>query len=189
VLLWGALCGMLPAAQAQGVTLRQAVVDVQDDAVYLNAAVEFELTPLLEDALHKGSALYFVADVTVTQARWYWFDRKFAEADRTVRIAFEPLLRRYRVSTGGLNQGVDTLAEALALAQRGIRLRLGERSAFKPDERYEAELSYRLDVSKLPRLFQIGATQREFQLSMEPRKISFRVPPPAAPQPAAGEAK
>lgn len=167
------------AARAQGVvTLRQAVIDVQDDAVYLNAAVDFSLGPTLEDALQKGAPLYFLAGATVTQSRWYWLDKKFSQVEREVRVAYEPLLRRYRVSTGGLHQSVDSLQEALGLAQRGIRLRLGDRTAFKPGETYDAELTYRLDVSKLPRLFQIGVTTpRDFQLAMEPRKISFRVPP------------
>jgi hypothetical protein len=165
-------------AQAQpSVELRQAVIDVQDDAVYLNAAVAFELSPAIEDALQKGAPLFFEATASVTRDRWYWWDVKVGEISRTVRVSYEPLLRRYRVSTGGFNQTVDTLAEALTLAQRGIRLRLADRTAFRGDRSYAVEFNYRLDTTRLPRLFQIGGVaQRDFGLALEPKRIEFRVP-------------
>jgi hypothetical protein len=180
-------------AQAQQtVELVAASVDVQEEAVVLNAAVRFELNRTVEEALSKGAPLYFVADAVVIRSRWYWLDEVVSEVSRTVRIAYEPLLRRYRVSTGGLVQTVDTLNEALALAQRGIRLRLGDRNSFKADERYRAEFSYRLDTTKLPRLFQVGVTApRDFLLELPTRRIGFKgeevrkpePPPPPPPAP------
>jgi Domain of unknown function (DUF4390) len=180
---------VVTAQTQQTVELVAVSVDVQDESVVLNAAVQFELNRTMEDALSKGSPLYFVAEVAVIRSRWYWLDETVSEASRTIRIAYEPLLRRYRVSTGGLVQTVDTLNEALALAQRGIRLRLGDRNTFKADERYRAEFSYRLDTTKLPRLFQVGVTApRDFLLELPPRRIGFkgedvRKPEPPAPPP------
>jgi Domain of unknown function (DUF4390) len=181
------LCLSTPSLAQQNVELVTLAVEPQDDAVMLNAAVRFELTRTLEDALNKGSPLFFVAEATVVRSRWYWLDETIVDVTRSVRIAYEPLLRRYRVSTGGLTQTVDTVTEALTLAQRGIRLRLGERNAFKADERYRAEFSYRLDTTKLPRVLQVGLTApREFALELPARRIAFkgdevrRADPPAA---------
>lgn len=186
--------GPTPGHAQQAVELISANIEVQDEAVTLNAAVRFELSKTLEEALNKGAALYFIADAQVIRSRWYWLDETLHEASRTVRIAYEPLLRRYRVSTGGLMQTVDTLTEALSLAQRGIRLRLGDRNSFKAGERYRAEFSYKLDTTKLPRLFQVGVTApRDFALELPERRIGFkgedvRRPEPApAPQPPSRE--
>jgi hypothetical protein len=174
------VCLACSFAQAQqSVVLRQAVIDVQDEAVYLNAAVAFELSPAIEDALLKGAPLFFEATASITRDRWYWWDARLAEVSRSVRISYEPLLRRYRVSTGGFNQTVDTLVEALTLAQRGIRLRLSDRAAFRADRSYAVEFNYRLDTTRLPRLFQIGGVaQRDFALTLESKRIEFRVPDP-----------
>jgi Domain of unknown function (DUF4390) len=169
------LCLTTTALAQQNVELVSLAVEPQEDVVVLNAAVKFELNRTLEDALNKGAPLYFVAEASVVRSRWYWLDETVIETSRTVRIAYEPLLRRYRVSTGGLMQTVDTITEALSLAQRGIRMRLGDRNAFRADERYRAEFSYRLDTAKLPRVFQVGLTApRDFALELPARRIAFK---------------
>ena len=171
------LClGGLPAIAQTPVDVRRAQVEFLDDGVYFVAAVNFELPKSLEDALQRGSPLFFVADVTLRRNRWYWRDEKIAEAQRLVRVEFVPLVRRYRVSTGGLSQNVDTLTEALQIAQRGIRLKIAERGQLAIDERYRAEFNYKLDVTRMLRLFQFGAgEQRDMQIEAE-RRVNFSVP-------------
>jgi hypothetical protein len=172
------LSGALFAVAQTVVEVRRAQVEFLDDGVYLVAAVGFELPKSLEEALQRGSALFFVVDATLRRNRWYWRDEKISEAQRIVRVEYVPLLRRYQVSTGGLSQNVDTLTEAIQIAQRGIRLKLAERGQLAQDERYRVEFSYRLDANRLLRLYQIGSgTQRDMQLEVE-RRVLFTVPEP-----------
>ena len=78
--------------------LTQLSVERAEDGVYLTANVQFELPSVVEDALAKGVALFFVAEADVYQNRWYWTDRRVASAARTIRLAFQPLTRRWRVN-------------------------------------------------------------------------------------------
>ena len=75
---------------------------------------------------------------------------------RSWRLAWQPLTRQYRVSTGGLHQSYASLPEALA-ALRGIAgWRIVEARELDDDARHYLEFSFRLDTSQLPRPMQIG---------------------------------
>ncbi len=112
-------------------------LEQSDDGVYLSAAVQFELPSLVEEVLDKGIAIYFVAEAEMYQERWYWTDRKVAQVTRHMRLAYQPLTRRWRLNvspvpiTGAagfgvsLNQNFDSLADALEAVKRVGRLRHG----------------------------------------------------------------
>jgi hypothetical protein len=134
---------------------------------------------VVEDALMKGIPMYFVAEADIYEGRWYWTDRRVASATRTIRLAFQPLTRRWRVNivTGlisnsaglraTLNQNYDTLPEALSAVQRLSRWRIADNAELDPDVVHKLEFSFRLDLSQLPRPFQIGvAGQRDWNISV-----------------------
>jgi hypothetical protein len=140
----------------------------QADGIYLAASVQFELAPAVEDALQKGVPLFFVAEVDIYQTRWYWYARRVLSAQRHLRLAFQPLTRRWRVSTSpgtisnsglglALHQNFDSLAEAVASVKRFSRWKIAETTELEPEKNHYAEFRFRLDVSQLPRPFQIGA--------------------------------
>jgi hypothetical protein len=173
LLFW--LAASLAHAQVE-VNVQRAQIEFADDGLYFSGQVSFELPKSLEEAAQRGTPLFFTAEVAIRRNRWYWTDEKLADVIRVVRVEYLPLLRRYRVSTGGLGQTVETLNEAMALAQRGIRFKLVDRKELSPDGRYRAEFIYKLDLSRMSRLFQIGATsQREFLIEAD-RIFNFRVP-------------
>ena len=122
----------------------------------LGFTAEFELPRSVEDALVRGVPLYFEADAAVLQSRWYWRDKRVAHAVRSWRVTYQPLTRMYRVSSGGLNQNFETLAEALDLPRHAARWRIAEPAQLDDDGRYYVEFSFRLDTSLLPRPMQIG---------------------------------
>ena len=166
-----------PASAAE---LSQLKVERADDGVYLSAIVEFDLPPVVEDALMKGIAMFFVVEADIYQNRWYWTDRRVASATRTIRLAFQPLTRRWRVNivTGlinnsvglraTLNQNYDTLPEALSAVQRLSRWRIADNAEIEPDVVHKFEFSFRLDVSQLPRPFQIGVVgQRDWNIAVQ----------------------
>ena len=126
-----------------------------EEGLQLAFVLAFDLPRGVEEALQKGVPLYFVAQAEVFRDRWYWRDRRVALAERTWRVAFQPLTRKYRVSFGGLNQSFDSLADALVAVRRVGSWRLAEAGAMEGTGHY-VEFSYWLDTSLLPRPLQIG---------------------------------
>ncbi|WPH14698.1 DUF4390 domain-containing protein [Variovorax paradoxus] len=172
VLAWALLLTcLLPIAVAQGrvvPSVTQMRLEQADDGVYLTAAVQFELPSLVEEVLDKGIAIYFVAEAEVFQERWYWTDRKVAQVTRHMRLAYQPLTRRWRLNvspvpitgTAGfgvsLNQNFDSLADAMDAVKRVGRLRLGDVAEVGDEPLHQVVFRFRLDTSQLPRPFQIG---------------------------------
>ena len=166
---------------ASAAELTQLKVERAEDGIYLSALVQFDLPPVVEDALLKGIPLFFVAEADFYQARWYWTDRRTSRATRTLRLAFQPLTRRWRVNIyngpansvntsiglrSTLGQNYDTLADALNTLQRFSRWKIAEGADIEPDTIYKFEFRFNLDLAQLPRPFQIGVVgQKEWAVS------------------------
>ena len=185
-----ALLMFMPQAGAQLIETNEARIEYQDGGFELAASFDFDLPPALEDALHKGISLYFVVDFQLSRARWYWFDEKPVNTTRSVRLSYQPLTRQYRVSTGGLQLPFNRLKGALQFIQQVRGWRVFERRDVRPGETYHAETRMRLDLSQLPKPFQINAVNtREWNLSSEWRRFNYTVPtnldapPPPVPAP------
>lgn len=139
-----------------------------DDGVNVAFALSFDLPRAVEDALYKGVPLYFVAQVELIRERWYWRDKRIALAERTWRLAFQPLSRKFRVSFGGLNQSYDSLPDALVAVRRVTSWRVADAGAIDDGGGHYIEFSYRLDTSLLPRPLQIGlGGQADWNLRVE----------------------
>jgi len=188
-LLW------VPARSLAGPTeITQLHAERAEDGVYLSAVVRFDIPPVVEDALRKGIAIYFVVEADIYRNRWYWTDLRVTSAARTLRLAYQPLTGRWRVnivsglitSSSGLratlNQNYETLPEALSAIQRVTHWKIAEVSEMEPDATYNLNLNFWLDLSQLPRPFQIGvAGQRDWTISAQLRDRLRLVPvPPAA---------
>jgi hypothetical protein len=161
------------AASSEGATsasISAIQVERADGAIFLNAQLKFDLPAPIEDVLLKGIPLFFVAEAEVRRDRWYWYDKKLTITTRQIRLAYQPLTRRWRLNVssglggssvvsslgGGLPQYFDTLAEAMSKVQRINRWRIVELAELDPDVLHTIELNFKLDVSQLPRPFQIG---------------------------------
>ncbi|WP_432258720.1 DUF4390 domain-containing protein [Cupriavidus sp. TMH.W2] len=190
VLALAAVLWLPPAARAQVIEATEARIEYQDGGFELAASFDFDLPPALEDALHKGISLYFAVDFQLSRSRWYWFDDKPVNTSRSVRLSYQPLTRQYRVSTGGLQLPFTRLKGALQFIQHVRGWRIFERNAVKPGESYNAEVRMRLDLSQLPKPFQINAVNtREWNLASDWRRFVYTVPtdlnaPPPPPPPA-----
>jgi hypothetical protein len=134
--------------------------------LYLSSQLRFELSPAVQDTLQRGIAVFFVAEVDLYRNRWYWYDKKLASVARQWRLAYQPLTRRWRLaistSNGGspgaaLTQNFESLSEALLAVQRTVRWKVADMGGLDPDAEYNLDYRFRLDVSQLPRPFQIGA--------------------------------
>jgi hypothetical protein len=151
-------------AQAQA-EVTQLRVERSDEGLLLSAAVRFDVPPAVDDALAKGIPMFFVAEATLLQDRWYWTDKRVANAQRHMRLSYQPLTRRWRLQVSAqpignaglsLGQSFDTREEALAAVQRVSQWRIHE-GELEADARYYVDFRFRLDISQLPRPFQIGA--------------------------------
>ncbi|MEY3124887.1 MAG: hypothetical protein RLZZ573_1407 [Pseudomonadota bacterium] len=169
---WLRVCSILVCAsiaQAQGVGNGPslAVERIEDD-ILVSSQVQFDLPPAVEDALQKGLPLYFVLEADILRERWYWYDKKVSSAERHIRIAYQPLTRRWKLTvTSGapksgslglsLNQNFDTLAQALAVIKRVLRWKIADVSGLDSALNYKVQFRFWLDLSQLPLPFQIGA--------------------------------
>ncbi|CAN7424369.1 DUF4390 domain-containing protein [Polaromonas sp. LjRoot131] len=194
-LLGAFLCVLMAWAPglASATEITQLRVERGEDGVHLSALVRFDLPLVVEDALLKGIPMFFVVEADIYRDRWYWTDPRVASTARTIRLAYQPLTRRWRVniasglitSSSGLratlNQNYETLSEALSAIQRVARWKIAEAGDVDPDASYKLDFSFRLDLSQLPRPFQIGvAGQRDWNISAQ-AKDRLRLEP-AAPQ-------
>lgn len=168
--LWLSLPGPA-AAQAGNGEITDLKLEAADTGLYLSAALHFELPDLAEDALLKGITLYFVEEAEVLRERWYWSDKTVARATRYLRLSYQPLTRRWRLNQStmpfqasglgvALGQSYDELEEALMAMQRISRWRIADIDDIDRQAAHLVHLRFRLDMSQLPRPFQIGAMGR-----------------------------
>ena len=161
-------------AATDRIDVLQVNMETRDDGYYLNAEFDFELKPRMTEALERGLALFFVVELELTRPRWYWFDEKAANPTLTYRLSYHALTRQYRISTGTLQLGFPTLAEALGVMSHVRDWKIADRSALKAGETYVAQVRMRLDPSQLPKPFQINAiTSREWTLESESKRFAF----------------
>ncbi|MGZ8993340.1 MAG: DUF4390 domain-containing protein [Burkholderiaceae bacterium] len=150
----------------------ESVARETGDALLLNATFEFEMPQALEEAVQKGIALYFNIEFELFRKRWYWFDRRVASATLTYRLSYSPLTRQYRLARGGLSQSFESLDEALGLLKSVRNWRVADKSVLSAREEYDAQVRMRLDVTQLPKPFQVNAiTSREWTLASDWREV------------------
>ena len=165
-------------AQSSVAELTELRAERRDAALYLTAQLKLELSPAVEDALIKGLAVHFVAEADVMRDRWYWSDRKVGTASRYYRLAFQPLTRRWRLNVsnepisgaglaGSISQSFENLPDALAVIRRQTGWKVAEMADVSVDARQYISYRFWLDISQLPRPFQIAAgNQAEWTLSV-----------------------
>lgn len=191
--LWAALlCGgalafagaLAAPAHADEIEVADARLNVAEDGgLVLAADFAFELNARLAEVVTNGVPLYFVVEFELTRPRWYWFDEKAATKRIQLRLSYHALSRHYRLSTGVLQQNYTSLGEALNVLRRVRNWQVLDRTANLADANYDAAVRMRLDVTLLPKPFQLSAiTSRELNLESPWRRFTFR-PPAAVPSP------
>jgi len=153
---------------AAGVELEQLRAEREDTALVLHAHLKLELEPVVVDALMKGVPIHFVAEAELMRDRWYWYDRKVALTTRYYRLAYQPLTRQWRlqvssepIAAGGtgtsIAQSFESLEAALDVVRRQSGWRLADGADVEADARQYVLYRFRLDMSQLPRPFQLAA--------------------------------
>jgi hypothetical protein len=164
---------------AEGIQVRSVVIDAVDEGYQFNADFEIALNPKLERALEKGIVLYFVTELNLMNSRWYWLDERVAQSRVREGLSYYALTRQYRLSRGTLSQNFGTLKEALQALSRVRDRPIVASSELKPDREYTVELRIWLDISALPKPFQVETLgSREWDLSSGMLRWSTKLPSP-----------
>ncbi len=177
-------------AYAQNATeITQYQLERLDEEIVVSAQIAFELPTAVEDALLKGIPLFFVMEADVLRERWYWYDKKISSVERHLRLAYQPLTRRWRLNvTAGagrevglglaLNQNFDTLAQVLSAIKRVSRWKIADASDLDASQKYKVDFRFRLDLNQLPRPFQIGALgQSDWDIAATSSSVLTIAPP------------
>jgi hypothetical protein len=185
-LLWLCLLFWWPlAALAAEIEIASPQLSANDEGYVLSADFAFELGPRLEEAVTRGVSLHFVAEFELTRPRWYWLDEKLVSRSQTWRLSYNALTRQYRLANGGgLHQSFASLSEALRMLSRLRnwlvidKAQAGSERSLRPGDPYLAALRLRLDITQLPRPFQISALgNREWNLASDWRFWQQTLPP------------
>ena len=129
-----------------------------EDAYVLSAEFNIDLGSRLEEIVARGVPLYFVLELEITRNRWFWPNEHIAGRSFNYRLAYIPLTRQYRLSSGGvLHQNFTTLSEALRVMGRAAALPVAEKGELKLAETYQVALRLTLDRQQLPKPLQVDA--------------------------------
>jgi hypothetical protein len=159
--LWLALAiALVPATDAlaaDGIAVRSATLEADDDGWQVDAQFDVQFSPRLAEAVNRGVPLYLVVEFEISRARWYWFDEKPIQATQIYKISYTPLLRQYRLSVGNIYQNFNSFEEVTRVLSRLRGWHIADKGALKKDQVYQAAVRMRLDTAQLPKPFQLNA--------------------------------
>jgi hypothetical protein len=179
--------------------ITQMRLERTEEGVFLSANVRFELPAVVEDALLKG-ILDVLRGRSRSAARPLVLVRPQVATSHAPHAPVLPAADAPLAPAGGpspisntglgvtLGQNFDTLDEAMGAVQRISRWKDCRSRDIEPGARHNVDFRFRLDVSQLPRPFQIGAVgqpdwrisaARNQRLVVESGAVTPRTPEPA----------
>lgn len=150
------LCSPARAA-GRGMEFRYRELVPMDLFYVVNASVELQPNPRLQEMVDSGLSIPFQAEFTLSRARWYWLDETVVERNMNFRLSYHALTRQYRLSIGNIHRSFRSFDEALNAMLSLRNWTVLDRSRLAEGETYQAALRFRLDVSQLPKPFQVAA--------------------------------
>ena len=153
-----------------------------DNGYTVSIDSKIELNPTLEQALEKGVVLYFVNKFTLVEPRWYWLDKEVARIKTRTGLRYHALTRQYRLTDRTSSSNYSSLKDALLALQRLRDHTLTINHELKPNVHYNAILRLWLDLTRMPKPFQVEALgSSAWNLSSE--RLEWRMTLPSSEQP------
>ncbi len=151
------LCITAAVRAESGIRINFVDLIAADKGYQLNINSEIVLNTTLVQALEKGVTLYIVTKFSLVEPRWYWFDQEVARSKLRMGLSYNALTRQYRLSPKyeSWTKNFDTLEEALRVMSRIRRYPVAIISELKPGVDYIANLRMWLDLTRLPKPFQV----------------------------------
>ena len=175
---------LLPAAaiQAAGIQIKSVNLMATENGYEISMDSEIMLNETLEQALEKGIVLHFVTKFSLFDARWYKLNDEVARSKFVVGLRYYALTRQYHLNHPVFSQSYYSLNEALQALGRIRDLPLTVKSELKPDADYVASVRVWLDLTRMPKPFQvetIGSSQ--WDLSSDKLEWHMKLPTPEEP--------
>lgn len=169
-------------AQAEGIHIKSVRLIAAEQGYEISADSEIVLNPTLEQALEKGLVLYFVTKFSLVDSRWYWVDDEVVRGKLRIGLRYYALTRQYHLNHPSSLQSFNTLKEALQALGKLRDYPLTIKSELKPDTDYMASLRIWLDLTRMPKPFQIEALgSNQWNLSSDKLEWHMRLPTPEQP--------
>ena len=155
--------------------INSAKIDRSGNYYRLTTTQSFDLSDNLKDTLHRGIPLYFKTEIELTSRQLFWFDMTALSKTRTTRLSYNVLTRQYSVYiSGSLQRSYRSLNSAISAIRYQPSWAFAYISELSDDETYEVAVKISLDVSQLPKPFQINAlNSRDWGLASDWKHFYF----------------
>jgi hypothetical protein len=179
------LATMVSFAHANEIQFKNVSLTPFEKSWALNADVQLELSPALEQLVNKGVTLHFVTEFQLTKKRWYWLDNKIVDVQRVSKISYQALTNQYRVTLGTFSLTAASLKQALAAVRTIEDWVVIESTGVELKQPYQAAVRIRLDTNQLAKPFQVNAiNSKSWNLQSDWYRFDFvpvlQVPAPQA---------
>ncbi|MGV8712512.1 MAG: DUF4390 domain-containing protein [Nitrosomonas sp.] len=169
-------------AQAEGIQIKSFSLSAVDHHYEMSVNSEIVLNATLEQALEKGIVLYFVTKFSLVDSRWYWLNDEVVRGKLKIGLRYYALTRQYHLNFPELSQSFNTLNEALQALGQLRKYSLTVKSDLKQDIEYIASLRIWLDLTRMPKPFQVEALgSSEWNLSSDRLEWRMKLPTPEQP--------
>jgi hypothetical protein len=176
------LTATVSIAHANDISFSNVSLTPLEKSWALNADVQLELSPALEQLVNKGVTLHFVTEFQLTKKRWYWLDNKIVDVQRVSKISYQALTNQYRVTLGTFSLTAATLKQALAAVKTTESWAVIDSTAVELNLPYQAAVRMRLDTNQLAKPFQVNAiNSKSWNLQSDWHRFEFT--PKAQPTP------
>jgi hypothetical protein len=184
-LLRGVLLAWLFAASAQadGISVNKVEIRLGEGGFQLFASYDINPSSVVNQALSRGTPIYFVGEFSLTRSRldwldtvqqtvsrgvqhffvdkpttthWSWLDKEIYTGEQTIKISYSVLTGRYRISRGALFQNFSSLEDAINMLARQSSAAIPA-ELMKKEGNYMAAVRLRLDIAQLPKPLQVNA--------------------------------
>lgn len=170
------------AAHAEGIQIKSVSMTAVEQGYEIGIDSEIALNATLEQALEKGIVLYFVTKFSLIDSRWYWLYDEVARGKLRVGLRYYALTRQYHLNHPTFSQSFNTLTEALQALGQLRDYPLIVKSALKQDVDYIASLRIWLDLTRMPKPFQVEALgSSKWDLSSDKLEWRMKLPTPEQP--------
>ncbi|TXI20476.1 MAG: DUF4390 domain-containing protein [Nitrosomonas sp.] len=183
-LIFLSLFFILPAttAQAGSIQIKSVNLAAVNQAYLISVDSEIILNATLEQALEKGVVLYFATKFSLVDSRWYWLNDEVARSKLRVGLRYYALTRQYHLNYPSYSQSFNTLQEALQALGQLHDFPVSIKSELRQDVEYIASLRVWLDLTRMPKPFQVEAIgSNQWNLSSEKLEWRMKLPTPEQP--------
>ena len=176
-----AMMAMVGIVHADEITFNNVQLTPIEKSWALDAQIELELNPTLEQLVNKGVTLHFVTEFQLTKKRWYWMDQKLVDVQRVSKISYQALTNQYRVTLGTFSLTAATLKQALAAVKTIDDWVVIEPGAIDLSQTYQASVRIRLDTNQLAKPFQVNAiNSKSWNLQSDWYRFDFNQQSPSS---------